>query len=153
MSKFTTILSLLTYVASLPIAGIISDKLGRKTVLMGACVAFVILTYTAFLLLSWGGAFAIGSQIFLGFILAGNDGVLATFLAETFPTSVRYSGFAVSFNLGNAVFGGTAPLLATFLIASSGNLFSPAFLLMGAAIACFIALMFTFETAKKPLKQ
>src|SRR5690625_175688 len=152
-SILTTILSLGSYVLFLPIVGSIADRYGRKPVLITACVLFVLLTYPIFVMLSWGGAFAILAQILLGAILAGNDGVLATFLTEMFPTNVRYSCFALSFNSSNALFGGTAPFVATFLIATTNNTFAPAFYLMGAAVAAFIALFWTKETANQPLRQ
>ncbi|MFD1361906.1 MFS transporter [Lentibacillus salinarum] len=152
-SILTTILSLGSYVFFLPMVGALADRVGRKPVLISACILFIFLTYPAFILLSWGGAFAILAQILLGVILAGNDGVLATFLSEMFPTNVRYSGFAISFNSSNALFGGTAPFVATFLISVTNNSFAPAFYLMGAAAIAFIALFWTKETANKPLRQ
>src|SRR5699024_2677094 len=117
VSTLTTILSLVTYVFFLPIVGRIADRVGRKPVLATACILFIVCSYPAFVLLSYGGMFAIGAQIILGAILAANDGVMATFLTEIFPTTARYSGFGISYNLGNALFGGTAPLIATSLIA------------------------------------
>lgn len=152
MSKLTTILSLVTYSAALPVIGKLSDRIGRKPVLIGTSAIFILFTYPIFLMLSWGGVAAVMAQIILGFILAGNDGVLATFLTEMFPTKVRYSGFALSFNASNAIFGGTAPFVATFLIAQTGNIFAPAFYLMAAAFAAFISLLFTKETANRPLR-
>jgi len=150
----TTIVSVAAYVLFLPLVGTLADRVGRKPVLMVTCALFVLLTLPSFGLLSLGGvAFAILAQILLGAILAGNDGVLATFLTEMFPTNVRYSNFALSFNLGNAIFGGTAPLIATFLISLSGNTFAPGYYLMAAAGVAFVALLFTRETANKPLKQ
>lgn len=151
-SILTTILSLGSYVFFLPIIGTIADRFGRKPVLTAACILFVLFTYPIFIMLSWGGVFAILAQILLGAILAGNDGVLATFLSEMFPTNVRYSCFALSFNSSNALFGGTAPFVATFLIATTSNTFAPAFYLMGAAIVAFIALFWTKETANQPLR-
>ena len=44
-------------------------------------------------------------QIVFAIALTANDGTLATFLAESFPTNVRYSGFALSFNGANAILG------------------------------------------------
>ncbi|MGX4761687.1 MFS transporter [Corynebacterium minutissimum] len=55
-------------------------------------------------------------QVRLGGVLALNDDVLPSFLSEQFPTHVRLSGFALTFNTANAVFGGTAPMIATWLI-------------------------------------
>ncbi|MCZ2257824.1 MFS transporter [Sporosarcina sp. G11-34] len=148
-----TLVSLGTYVLILPLVGMLADRIGRKPVLIGASIMFILFTYPAFWLLSVGGAYAVLALIMLGFVLAGNDGVLATFLTEMFPTSIRFSAFALSFNTGNAIFGGTAPLIATFLIAKTGNTFAPAFYLMAAAIVAFIFLLMTKETANQPLKE
>jgi MHS family proline/betaine transporter-like MFS transporter len=53
--------------------------------------------------------------------------------------------------MGNAVFGGTAPFIATFLILQTGNTFAPAFYLMAAAFIAFLALLKTKETVNKSL--
>lgn len=147
----TTIISLTTYVILLPLVGTLADRVGRKPVLIGASILFMLFAYPAFSLLSLGGMYAVLAQILLGAILAGNDGVLATFLSEMFPTSVRYTCFGLSFNMGNAIFGGTAPFIATFLILQTGNMFAPAFYLMAAALVAFVALLGTKETANKAL--
>ena len=153
-SILTTIVSVAIYVIFLPIVGMLADRVGRKPVMFTACILFVLLTLPAFELMSIGGiGFAILAQVMLGAILAGNDGVLATFLTEMFPTRVRYTSFALSFNLGNAIFGGTAPFVATFLIALTGTSFAPGYYLMGAAVIAFVALLFTTETAGKSLQQ
>ncbi|MBX6765390.1 MAG: MFS transporter [Rubrobacteraceae bacterium] len=153
-ATLTTIVSVAAYVIFLPVVGILADRVGRRPVLFAACVLFVLLTLPSFMLLSLGGVgFAILAQILLGAMLAGNDGVLATFLAEMFPTTIRYSSFALSFNLGNAIFGGTAPFAATYLIALTGNDFAPGVYLMGAALVAAFALLFTVETSNRPLRQ
>ena len=65
-------------------------------------------------------------QIVFAIILTGNDGTLATFLAESFPTNVRYSGFALSFNSANALLGGTTPFIVTWLITVTESTLVPA---------------------------
>ena len=150
-SILSTIASLGTYVIFLPLVGSLADKVGRKPVLIGASILFILLSYPAFMLLSLGGVYAVLAQILLGAVLAGNDGVLATFLSEMFPASVRYTCFGLSFNLGNAIFGGTAPFIATFLILQTSDKFAPAFYLMAAAIIAFMALLKTKETRNKTL--
>lgn len=147
-----TLVTLVTYTIMLPIVGSIADRVGRKPVMMTACVLFVIGTYPTFLLLSKGFGFSILALILLGAMLAGNDGVLATFLSEMFPTQVRYTSFALAFNTGNAIFGGTAPFMATYLIAKTGNHYAPAFYVMIAAVIAFIALLGAKETAHKELE-
>ncbi len=146
-----TLVTLFTYVFILPLIGHLADLVGRKRVLMTTCVFFVLFTYPVFLLLSQGGFWSILALFLLGAFLAGNDGVLATFLTEMFPTSVRFTSFGLAFNTGNALFGGTAPFVATYLIALTNNQFAPAFYLMAAATVCFISLIQTTETAHKDL--
>ena len=91
-------------------------------------------------------------QIAFGALLTINDGTLATFLTELFPTKVRFTGFAFSFNSANALFGGTAPFMATWLIGLSGSKLAPAWYLVIAAAVALIAMLMATETAGKPLK-
>ncbi|HWJ78750.1 MAG TPA: MFS transporter [Niallia sp.] len=152
-STLTTTFTLFAYVIMLPLVGILTDRVGRKPVLIAACILFILFTYPIFTLMSMGSGFTVISMILLGAILACNDGVLATFLSEIFPTNARYSGFALSFNAGNAIFGGTAPYVATFLIAFTGSNFAPAFYLIFAAVIALIALMKTTETSTLSLSE
>lgn len=151
-SYVATTVALTTYIGFIFLTGMLSDRIGRKKVLMTASIAFVIFTVPAFMLLE-SGTFTviILIQILLGGMLALNDGTLPSYLAEMFPTRVRYSGFAVSFNLSNALFGGTAPFVATLLIASSGNVIAPGWYLMAAAVISLVAVACSVETSKKPL--
>ena len=71
--------------------------------------------------------------------------------AEQFPTRIRYTGMAFSFNIGAILGGGVTPYVATSLIASTGNLKSPAILLIAAAIFSLLALLTVRETAKDRL--
>ena len=84
-------------------------------------------------------------------MLAMNDGTLPGFLTEIFPTHLRFSGFALCFNMGNALLGGTAPLIATLLIKHTGSDLAPAWYLVVVAIVSMIAIMFSTETAHKKL--
>lgn len=89
----------------------------------------------AFMLLDGAGIFlVITIQVCLGGVLALNDGVLPSFLSEQFPTHVRLSGFALTFNTANAVFGGIAPMIAIWLIDKTDNQLAPAYYLVAAAI-------------------
>ncbi|MDN6332308.1 MAG: MFS transporter [Micrococcaceae bacterium] len=152
-SYLATTVALLTYIGFIFVMGMLSDRLGRKKVLLTASVLFVIFTVPLFMLLDTGNFLIIVLvQIALGAMLTLNDGTLPSFLAEMFPTRVRYTGFAVSFNLSNAIFGGTAPFVATFLIGFTGSDLAPGWYLMGAAVIALVAVAFSAETSKQPLK-
>ncbi|WP_231882261.1 MFS transporter [Brevibacterium casei] len=149
-----TTIALITYIGFILLTGIASDRWGRKRLLFTAAIAFVVFTVPAFMLLDSGSfAVVILVEIGLGAMLTLNDGTLPSFLAEMFPTRIRYSGFAVSFNMSNALFGGTAPFMATLLIGVTQSKLAPGWYLMAAAAVCFIAVLFAKETFGKPLKE
>ncbi|TYD00134.1 MHS family MFS transporter [Arthrobacter echini] len=152
-SFLATTIALITYIGFIFLTGALSDRYGRKKVLISASVTFILLTVPAFALLGTGNFLIIVLvQILLGAMLTLNDGTLPCFLAEMFPTRVRYTGFAVSFNLANAIFGGTAPFVATFLIATSGSDLAPAWYLVAAAVVSLIAVALSRETSAEPLR-
>ncbi|WP_144837219.1 MFS transporter [Kocuria rosea] len=151
-SFLATSFALLSYIGFIFLTGLASDRFGRKKMLMTASVSFLFLTVPLFMLLDTGSFLVVLLvQVVLGAMLTLNDGTLPSFLAEQFPTRIRYSGFAVSFNLSNAVFGGTAPFMATLLISVFATNLAPAWYLMAAAAVSFVAVALSRETCNKPL--
>lgn len=145
--------SLATYIGLIFLMGRLSDRFGRKTMLVLASVMFLVLTVPLFGLLGNQTLLMILLiQIVFGAILAMNDGTLPCFLAELFPTRVRFSGFAFSFNTANALFGGTAPFIATWLIQVTGNKAAPAWYLLAAAAVALVAIIASRETAHNALQ-
>lgn len=152
-SFIASTVSLATYIGLIFLMGKMSDRFGRKTMLVAASVLFLLLTFPLFGMLGNSSLVVILMiQIAFGAILAMNDGTLPCFLAEIFPTRVRFSGFAFSFNIANAVFGGTAPFIATWLIQLTGNKMAPAWYLLAAAAVALIAMLASRETAYKALQ-
>ncbi|MQT58825.1 MFS transporter [Pseudomonas sp. FSL R10-0399] len=152
-SFIASTVSLATYIGLIFLMGKLSDRFGRKTMLVAASVLFLLLTFPLFGMLGNPSLMVILMiQIAFGAILAMNDGTLPCFLAEIFPTRVRFSGFAFSFNIANAVFGGTAPFIATWLIQLTGNKIAPAWYLLAAAAVALIAMLASRETAYKALQ-
>ena len=145
-------ISLTAYIGLIFVMGTLSDRIGRKSMLIGASVLFVALTVPLFKGLAGAGFMMIVAiQIAFGALLTMNDGTLPCFLAEIFPTRVRYSGFAFCFNAANALFGGTAPLVATWLIGATGSKLAPAWYLVGAAGVALVAMIGSRETSHSPL--
>lgn len=152
-SFIASTVSLATYIGLIFLMGKLSDLLGRKTMLVMASVLFLLLTFPLFSMLDHQPLVAILMiQIIFGAMLAMNDGTLPSFLAEIFPTRVRFSGFAFSFNIANALFGGTAPFIATWLIQLTGNKMAPAWYLLAAALVALVAMLSVRETAHAALR-
>jgi MHS family proline/betaine transporter-like MFS transporter len=152
-SFIASTVSLATYIGLIFLMGKLSDRYGRKTMLVTASVLFLVLTFPLFGMLGNPSLLVILMiQIAFGAILAMNDGTLPCFLAEIFPTRVRFSGFAFSFNVANALFGGTAPFIATWLIHATGNKMAPAWYLLAAAAVALVAMLASRETAHKALQ-
>ncbi len=140
-SFISTTLSLLTYIGFIFFIGKISDKVGRKRILILASIVFILGTVPLFMAFQ-GAMFwsIVAIQIAFGFMLAMNDGNLPALLSELFPIDVRYSGFAFTFNTAQSIVGGTAPLIATWLIQQTNSHLAPAWYLMVIATIALIAL-------------
>jgi MFS transporter, MHS family, shikimate and dehydroshikimate transport protein len=139
--------------AVIPIAGYLSDKLGRRVVFgIGAGIALVG-AFPAFALIDSG----VTALVWLGIILGWTFGACtmfgpeAAFFAELFPANVRYSGMSVVYQLGVLPSGAIAPALAIWLVTRTGGSWSVALYVIAAAVIALIALAFAKETAKKEL--
>ena len=127
-----------------PLAGYWSDKLPRRTLLMViTCWLFVLTSYPAFYLMAaWPSlAACIIAVGWLQFVKAGYSGVLPSVLSEQFPVAVRAIGVSLGFSTAVSVFGGLAPLVATWLIAATGDSLSPSFYLIFTALLSLFALI------------
>lgn len=143
-------LALAAYLGSIFLMGRLSDRFGRRVMLMACSGLFVICAMPLFYLLAsvgYDGMLSMGYFAILliwalfGVLLSMNGGTLPTFLCELFPTRVRFSGFAFSFNSANALFGGTAPLIAVWVGGLTSSTLAPAWFLTAAAIMTFLSIM------------
>lgn len=138
--------------AVITFVGRMSDRIGRKPVLLASCIGFIVLAWPAFALMMQGtAATTIAGLAILGFLVVLLSGTMPATLPAIFPTRVRYGAFAVSYNVSTSLFGGTAPLVITWLIALTGNNFMPAFYLIGAAAIAIVPILLIRETAGAPL--
>ena len=101
---------------------------------MVATATLLILTYPCFLLIGQGSFLAaVVGQVLLAIPASATAANLLAAQTEMFPTRIRYTAYAIAMNVGVALFGGTAPFVATYLISATGSNLAPAFYLMFAA--------------------
>lgn len=130
--------------------GYCADYVNRKFLLSLSALLLLLAAYPSFLLLSSGSLFhvycamAIFTVIFSLFIPTA-----FVCMVEAFHTQVRYTGLSFGFNLGLAIFGGTCPLIATWLIEVTGNTVAPAFYMM--LFAGFVLVIAFFISDKQGL--
>lgn len=140
-------------IVQLPFWGALSDRFGRRPLMIFSCAAFVVLGYPFFLLASSGSVgLAILGELLMMICYAPYAATCASFLTEIIPTRVRYTSMSFGYNVAVAMFGGFAPFIATWLVRETGSSYSPAIYLIAAAVVTGIAVIRCRETAFEPLK-
>jgi proline/betaine transport protein TphA len=143
-------LTILTFL--MPFMAHLSDKIGRKVVLGSGLVGFIIFSYPIFWLLTQQNIYsAFYGELLFAITLAPIAGLIPTLLAELFDTYNRNTGLSVSYNLSQAFFGGTAPLVAMTLVAKTTNFYAPAGYIILLAFIAFVTLLTIPENFNKPL--
>ncbi|WP_431994373.1 MFS transporter [Streptomyces griseoflavus] len=133
--------------------GRLSDRYGRKPLLMTGMLSFFVLSTPAFLLVRQGSLLAVSAgMLMLGLSLVCLLGTMSAALPAMFPTAVRYGSLSVGYNLSASLFGGTTPLVITALIGATGSQMMPAYYAMAAALVGVVAVACMKETARQPLE-
>ncbi len=135
-------IGLLIYMVFCPIAGMISDKYGRRIPNLVGTVGYVLLPIPVFLLMSTGNP----ALIILGLVLLGAIQCLVSvttvvMLVELFPASTRATGSAIGFNIALAFIAGPGPYIGAFLASSTGNPIAPAFFQVFIALIALVVLL------------
>ena len=133
--------------------GALTDRIGRRPVLIIACLGFTLGSVPAVLLLNTGNAVlqVLGLAIFGLFLVMLLSNISAT-LPALFPTTVRYAGFALGYNVATSLLGGPAGLLNEWLIQETGSVLVPGFYITIAGIIGLIAVLTFNETAGRSLR-
>jgi MHS family proline/betaine transporter-like MFS transporter len=146
-------LSLVVMMPAVTLSAILSDRIGRKPLLYFVSLGTLLLAWPlwwlmhhqSFLLILLGQA---GFAVLYGAGYAG----LSAVMIEILPAGVRCSASAIGYNLCLGLFGGTTPLVATYLVERTADDFAPAYYLMATAVISLIATLSLPETARKPLQ-
>ncbi|MFF3163335.1 glycine betaine/L-proline transporter ProP [Streptomyces sp. NPDC003273] len=132
--------------------GRLSDRFGRKPLLMTGMLGFLFLSVPSFLLIRQGSVVLIAlGLVLMGLSLVAMLGTMSAALPAIFPTHVRYGSLAVAYNLSTSLFGGTTPLVITALIGAFGTNLMPAYYATAAAVVGVVAVLCMKETANEPL--
>lgn len=127
-------------IAVMPIAGLLADRWGYKRVLSLGALATGVLVVPLFVWIDTGSAVATAVALTIFALINGFlQGAMPVAMAELFPVRLRYSAMAIGYNITLALFGGTAPLVATWLIKTTGNLAAPAWYLVAIATITLVA--------------
>lgn len=145
---------LILLVAVIPLMGRLSDRVGRKPLLLACCLAFAVLTYPLFAFLLSGTSLVgvIAVQIVFGIMIAMFSGPGPATIAEMFPTHSRSTWMSTGYSLATSIFGGFAPFIATWMIQHTGSPISPTYYLIVAAIVSAIVIATMRETAHERLR-
>lgn len=141
------VVGLLCLTIATPFFGILSDRIGRRPVLMLASVLYFVLPYPLF---SWlqadPGLFRLAvMQVLLCSAVAVGFGAISTALAEQFPVRMRSTGLALAYNFAVMMFGGFAQLIVTWLIIATGTPLAPAYYVMFGAVVGLCSAYFLTE--------
>ena len=125
----------------IPVAGWLADQFGFRRVMLLGIALTGILAYPLFLWIDTGTVIAaLVSGLIFAVITGLVQGPMPALLAQTFPANIRNTGVGLAYNVSLAVFGGTAPMVCTWLIKDSQNIAAPAYYLAALAAISFVAM-------------
>lgn len=140
----------------MPFMGGLSDKIGRKKVYIYGTVAMLLYAFPYFWLLQQKtfATLLIATVLGLGIIWAPITAVLGTMFSEIFDAKVRYTGVSLGYQIGAAVAGGTAPLIATALLVQFNNSYVPvAFYIILTSVISLIAVFSVKDKSNQELDE
>jgi metabolite-proton symporter len=125
----------------LPVMGALSDKVGRRPLLLICTILMLVTAYPVMLWLVDQPSLSrlLTVELWLSFIYGSYNGAMVVLLTEIMPASVRTTGFALAYSLATAIFGGFTPAISTYLIHVTGNHAVPGLWLSFAAACGLVA--------------
>ncbi len=138
----------------LPIGGALSDRIGRKPMLIAMTVLAIATSYPALSFLAQAPSFAhmLETLLWLSFLYGMYNGAMIPALTEIMPVEVRVAGFSLAYSLATAVFGGFTPAISTALIHSSGDKAAPGYWMSFAALCALCATLYLYRRGSAQLR-
>lgn len=136
-----------------PVAGMLCDRIGRRKLLLFNAAFVALISIPGFYLLL-GSQYVIVVLVLTIFTIASSleQGTTSVAVVENFPPTARYTGVSIGYNFGNAIFGGSAPLICEWLTHKTHFLLAPAFyIVICALITGAVVFFFVPETRDRSL--
>ncbi|OWJ65655.1 MFS transporter [Inquilinus limosus] len=136
-----------------PVAGMLSDRIGRRPLLLAAAVAIGVLVWPLFAWVNATPTLAVlaAVQAILGLLLAAFTGPAPALLAEQFPAGLRSTGLSLAYNFAVTIFGGFAAVIVTLLIEETGSKLAPSFYVIAAAVVSALTLLAMRDRTGQPI--
>lgn len=151
-ARLSNALAIVFLVVCFPFFGRLSDHVGRKPVMILGCALLIVATIPGFLLINQGGfGLLLLGQCLIVLPIAAANPMNTLVMTELFPTRVRYSSAAISYNVSNMLVGGTAPFVATLLVTQTGSALAPAYYAAAIGVVSLLAALRLPETFKTSL--
>jgi MHS family proline/betaine transporter-like MFS transporter len=151
-SQVLQIITLAVLLLLVPLLGRLSDRVGRRPIVLTGCVLLVVLSLPSVLLLQSGSIVGVfGGLVLMGLMLVCFNSTMPSTLPALFTTGIRYGTLSIAFNVAVSMFGGTTSVVIQGLISATGNLEWPAYYLMAAGVIGAIAIFSTRESNARPL--
>ncbi len=146
-------IGLVVLAIAIPIMGTLSDRVGRKPLLLGCCLAFIVLPYPTFAFLLSGASYGalVAVQILFALMISMFSGAGPAAIAEIFPTRTRSTWMTTGYALAVAIFGGFAPFISVWLINHFNSPLAHTFYLIAAALVSTAVIIGLRETAHEEL--
>ncbi|HEY0294732.1 MAG TPA: MFS transporter [Bordetella sp.] len=131
----------------LPIGGALSDRIGRKPVLVTMTVLTILTSYIALTYLAAAPSFdrMLGVLLWLSFLYGIYNGAMIPALAEVMPQRVRVAGFSIAYSLATAIFGGFTPAISTALIQYTNDHAAPGYWMSFSALCGLLATLWFYR--------
>lgn len=138
----------------LPIGGALSDRVGRRPVLLTMTALAIATSYPALSLLAQAPSFGhmLETLLWLSFLYGMYNGAMVAALTEIMPVEVRVAGFSLAYSLATAVFGGFTPAISTALIHLTGDKAAPGYWMSFAAVCALGATLFLYRSKAVQLR-
>lgn len=141
-----------TQLVTIPLAGLLSDHVGRRPVYLAGAALMGVWAVPMFLLIDTANAGLVFLALLVGFTLHSlMYGPQAALYAELFPAEVRYSGASLGYQLATIFAGGLAPFIMTGLLAATGASWTVGLYLLGLAVITFLSVYAMSETSRRSL--